>query len=183
MDARPMRGCRAAFWRRADRGLRGGVSKMGDDVDRIMAVMHTAFDPEYGEAWNRRQVEDALLLGNCHYLLADAGGEEPSGEVPASEIAGFTLSRHGFGEEELLLFAVAPRFRRRGVGRRLLERFSLAAQARGARRLLLEMRRGNEAESLYLAHGFQPIGLRPNYYRTLSGPRVDAITFARGDEN
>jgi ribosomal-protein-alanine N-acetyltransferase len=155
----------------------------GDDIDRIMAVMHTAFDPEFGEAWNRRQVEDALVLGNCHYLLADAEGMAPAPETPASEVAGFALSRSGFGEEELLLFAVAPRFRRRGIGDRLLSRFAEAARYRGARRLLLEMRRGNPAETLYLRHGFHPIGLRPNYYRTLSGPRIDAITFACGDED
>jgi len=154
-----------------------------DDVDRIMAVMHTAFDPEYGEAWSRRQVEDSLLLGNCHYLLAGEDGEAPGAESAARDVAGFALSRHGFGEEELLLFAVAPRFRRRGIGHRLLERFAAEAHARGARRLLLEMRRGNDAEALYLAHGFRAVGLRPNYYRTLSGPRIDAITMARGDED
>jgi ribosomal-protein-alanine N-acetyltransferase len=154
-----------------------------DDLDRIMAVMNTAFDPEFGEAWTRRQVEDALVLGNCHYLLANENGEAPPAEAPACDVAGFALSRGGFGEEELLLFAVAPQFRRRGVGERLLARFAAAARERGARRLLLEMRRGNSAESLYVRHGFRPVGLRPNYYRTLSCPRLDAITFACGDEN
>ncbi|MEO0057507.1 MAG: hypothetical protein RIT17_960, partial [Pseudomonadota bacterium] len=31
-------------------------------IDRIMAVMEAAFDPAYGEAWNRRQVADALSM-------------------------------------------------------------------------------------------------------------------------
>jgi ribosomal-protein-alanine N-acetyltransferase len=146
-----------------------------DDVDRIMAVMQTAFDPAYGEAWNRRQVEDAFLLGKCHYLLADAAGLEPGEDTP---IAGFSLSRAGYEEEELLLFAIAPEFRRRGAGAALLLRFAEAAKARGAKRLLLEMRRGNPAESLYRAHGFEQIGIRPNYYRTATGARIDAITFA-----
>jgi ribosomal-protein-alanine N-acetyltransferase len=57
-------------------------------------------------------------------------------------------------------------------------RFAEAARARGAARLLLEMRRGNPADSLYLRHGFVPVGLRPNYYSTRSGPRLDAITFS-----
>ena len=154
-----------------------------DDLDRLMAVMQAGFDPAYGEAWTRRQVEDALVLGNCHYLLAGADGEAPPPDAFARDIAGFTLSRSGFGEEELLLFGVAPRFRRRGVGNRLLRRFAEAARSRGVHRLLLEMRRGNEAESLYLAHGFRPVGLRRNYYRSLSGPRIDAITFACDDED
>jgi len=141
--------------------------------------MNSAFDPEYGEAWTRRQVEDALLIGNNHYLLAGPDGEElPRDCSPDYPVAGFAMSRSGFEEEELLLFAVAPAYRRRGVGERLMQRFVAAARNRGAGRLLLEMRRGNSAESLYSRHGFEPIGVRKNYYRTLSGPRVDAITFA-----
>lgn len=151
------------------------MSQKVDDIDRIMAVMAEAFDPEYGEAWNHRQLEDALLIGNCHYLLAD---ENAGAALPGAQIAGFSLSRTGYEEEELLLFAVAPRFRRCGVGKQLLARFAATAKLRGAKRLLLEMRRGNSAESLYRSHGFVQIGERPNYYRTKSGPRLDAITFA-----
>lgn len=151
---------------------------MIDDIDRIMAVMTTAFDPAWGEAWNRRQVEDALVIGNCHYLLAWPGGFSTDGNEPP---AGFCLSRTGFEEEELLLFAVAPEYRGRGIGRIMLERFAAEARARGARRLLLEMRRGNPAERLYLRFGFVPIGERPNYYRAADGSRIDAITFAHDE--
>lgn len=146
-----------------------------DDLDRLMAVMVTAFDPAFGEAWTRRQVEDALLIGNCHYELICAAGHEPEPGEPA---VGFFLSRTGFEEEELLLFAVDPAWRRRGLGLALLERLVEGARARGAHRLLLEMRRGNPAEALYLRFGFIPIGQRPNYYRGQDGQTIDAITFA-----
>lgn len=155
------------------------MSPAADDVDRIMAVMACAFDPEFGEAWTRRQVEDALLLGQCHYLLAGPDGDPVDPDAPPEATAGFALTRSTLDEEELLLFAVTPQSRRRGIGDRLLTRFAAAARARGAERLLLEMRRGNTAESLYRRHGFLPIGMRPNYYRTLTGGRLDAITFAR----
>jgi ribosomal-protein-alanine N-acetyltransferase len=146
-----------------------------DHLDRLMAVMGAAFDPAYGEAWTRRQVEDALLIGNCHYELIDSAGHAPA---PGAAAAGFFLSRTGFEEEELLLFAVDPVWRRRGLGGALLARLVDAARERGARRLLLEMRRGNPAESLYRRFGFQPIGQRPNYYRPPNGQTIDAITFA-----
>jgi [ribosomal protein S18]-alanine N-acetyltransferase len=145
-----------------------------DDVDRIMAIMEAAFEPAYGEAWSRRQVEDALIVGNCHYLLIGPQGQE----APDGPAAGFSLSRAGFEEEELLLFAIDPAWRRQGLGRKLLEYFAKSARSRHARRLLLEMRRGNPAEHLYRTFGFVPIGERPNYYRTPDGNRIDAITFA-----
>lgn len=148
---------------------------MMDDVDRIMGVMDAAFDPAFGEAWNRRQVEDALALGNCHYCLISAEGKLPESQESA---AGFFLSRTGYEEEELLLLGVAPEFRRRGLGNFLLVQLRDGALARGARRLLLEMRKGNPAEALYRDFGFYIIGQRPDYYRTAGGQRIDALTFA-----
>lgn len=148
---------------------------MTDDIDRIMAVMATAFDPAFGEAWNRRQVEDALGFGNCHYCLVSPSGKSVEEGEPA---AGFSLSRTGYEEEELLLIGVTPEYRGKGLGKYLLEHLRTAAHGRGARRLLLEMRRGNPAESLYTGFGFYSIGMRPDYYRTPGGERIDAITFA-----
>jgi ribosomal-protein-alanine N-acetyltransferase len=139
-----------------------------DDIDGIMAVMHAAFDPAYGEAWTRRQVEDALVVGNSHYTLAKVAGEP----------AGFTLVRRGFEEDELLLIGVAPQFRGRGLGKQLLQECLTTARQRGAHQVLLEMRRGNPAGALYRAAGFVQVGERLNYYRTPGGERLDAITFS-----
>lgn len=146
-----------------------------DDLDRLMQVMDAAFDPHYGEAWTRRQVEDALLSGACRYVLVDERGEPPGEGAPA---AGFSMLRTCLDEEELLLFAVDPRFRSRGLGSRMLRKIFRDAAINGMRRILLEMRRGNPAEHLYRSFGFEPIGQRPNYYRLLNGERIDAITFA-----
>lgn len=145
-----------------------------DDVDRIMSVMERAFPPEFGEAWNRRQVSDAFVLAGTRHGLIDSDGHAPARS--ATETAGFFLSRGLFEEEELLLFAIAPEFRRRGLGHILLEHFIETARRRGKKRLLLEMRRNNPAGILYAAHGFQPVGIRPRYYRAANGERIDAIT-------
>jgi ribosomal-protein-alanine N-acetyltransferase len=147
-----------------------------DPVDRIMEVMRAAFDPAYGEAWNRRQVSDTLSVGNSEYLLLGADGAPPAEGEPA---AGFLLSRRVIDEEELLLIAVRPESRRRGIASALLERFVAEAKLRGMRRLFLEMREGNPAEALYLRHGFAPVGRRRSYYNRGKIRGIDAITFAR----
>jgi [ribosomal protein S18]-alanine N-acetyltransferase len=149
-------------------------------LDRIMAVMEAAFDPAYGEAWNRRQVADALAMPGTHALVADATGVLiPEGAGDALAPAGFVLTRHVLDEEELLLIAVTPAARRRGVGAALLEHLFAIARTRGTARIFLEMRRGNPAIHLYHKLGFEPIGERRNYYRMVNGERIDAITFAR----
>ncbi|MBI1403096.1 MAG: GNAT family N-acetyltransferase [Porphyrobacter sp.] len=147
-------------------------------LDRIMTVMEAAFDPAYGEAWNRRQVADALALPNTHALVVDAEGAPiAEGRASSRAPAGFVLSRAVLDEEELLLIAVVPGARRRGLGAILINHLFDAARTRGITRLYLEMRRGNPALHLYRKLGFEPIGERPNYYRMANGERIDAITF------
>jgi ribosomal-protein-alanine N-acetyltransferase len=154
------------------------IEEQVEDLDRIMAVMQTAFDPAYGEAWNRRQVSDALAMPNTHYILAGTdGGEPPHG----ARAVGFALSRGVLDEEELLLIAVDPAYRGRGIGTKLLQRYIEAAWSRGRRRLFLEMREGNPAHSLYRRAGFEPIGRRRNYYRSAAKGPLDAITYARSE--
>ena len=148
---------------------------MSADLDALMVVMEAAFDPAFGEAWSRRQVEDALLLPGTHYLLAGLDGGPPA----AGRAVGFALSRSVLDEEELLLLAIDPAHRRHGLGGRLLGRVIEAARERGVTRLFLEMRDGNPAEGVYRRFGFAPIGRRRNYYRRGSGGPCDAITFAR----
>ncbi|MEO0463789.1 MAG: GNAT family N-acetyltransferase [Pseudomonadota bacterium] len=146
-------------------------------VDRIMHVMDAAFDPEFGEAWTRRQISDALVMPSTHVVLVDACGDPLS--AAQGTPAGFVLSRQAADEEELLLIAVLPECRARGIGQVLIDRLFESAAQRGARRIFLEMRRGNPALHLYQKVGFEPIGERPNYYRKADGSRIDAITFGR----
>jgi ribosomal-protein-alanine N-acetyltransferase len=148
---------------------------MSDDLDRIMAVMEAAFDPAWGEAWNRRQVSDSLAFAHTHYRLIDDGGREPAPGAPA---AGFILVRAAPGEEEVLLVAVVPGARGKGLGEALLRRAAADAKARRAERLFLELRANNPARALYTRIGFQPIGMRKEYYQAADGTKLDAITFA-----
>jgi ribosomal-protein-alanine N-acetyltransferase len=147
-----------------------------DDIDRIMAVMEAAFDPQWGEAWTRRQVEGSLMMRSTHYRLMDADGGEPADGEPA---AAFAMVRAAPGEEELLLIATMPQLRGKGLGARLIDRLAGDARARGATQLFLEMRENNPAVSLYERQGFTSIGRRKAYYTTGDGSRIDAITFVK----
>ncbi len=147
-----------------------------DALDAIMAVMESAFDPAYGEAWNRKQTSDSLCLSNTHYLLVNIDGEEP--QAP-DEAVGFALSRLAADEEELLLIAVKPDVRGRGVGSALMKKFLDCAKQRGARQIFLEMREGNPAEHLYKAFGLRPVGRRADYYRSGNSGPFDAITYRK----
>lgn len=145
------------------------------DLDRIMAVMEAAFDPLWGEAWTRDQVADSLAFAHTHCCLIGAGGDPPADGEPA---AGFTLVRAAPGEEELLLVAVMPEARCRGLGEKLIRLAAQHARERKAMKLFLEMRHNNPAQSLYVAMGFYPIGRRNDYYRLPDGRKLDAITFS-----
>jgi ribosomal-protein-alanine N-acetyltransferase len=69
--------------------------------------------------------------------------------------------------------AVAPAWRRRGLGRRLLVRVLDAGAAEGARQATLEVRRSNApALRLYETLGFTVAGVRRDYY---TKPVEDAL--------
>lgn len=146
------------------------------DLDKLMEVMEEAFDPHFREAWTRRQVEESLLAPSTFMMLANAQGE-PCLENESA--AGFVLARQAADEIELLLIAVRPGLRGSGVGRRLLARFFADAAERKAAKVFLEMRANNPAEQFYRKAGFTQIGQRPDYYRTVLGNPIDALTFAR----
>ena len=46
------------------------------ELDAIMRIMDSAFDPQWGEAWTRNQVSSALMLSNTHATLIAASGED-----------------------------------------------------------------------------------------------------------
>jgi len=147
------------------------------ELDAMMAIMLAAFDPAFGEAWNERQLASALHIPDTRFTLIDAAGiiGPPSPNVPT---AGFYLTRKIIDEEELLLIAVAPEYRRTGLASRLIEHLFSAATERGTIRILLEMRADNPALHFYERYGFGQIGYRKDYYKGADGKLRDARTLS-----
>jgi ribosomal-protein-alanine N-acetyltransferase len=144
-------------------------------LEALMSIMRVGFDPHYGEAWSQSQLAGTLALDGSFARQAVAAGDV---------IQGFTLSRVVAGEVELLLVAVDPALRRRGIGRLLVEQVAVDARRFGATTLFLEVRENNAAaRQLYRALGFVDVGRRANYYTGTSGERFAAITMRRIVEN
>lgn len=132
-----------------------------------MAVMHAGFDPLYGEAWSAPQLAGTLVMPGCWARLA----------LDGAAASGFSLCRSSGAEVELLLIAVDPAQRRRGIAAQLLAQARDDAVARGVSTLFLEVREDNDAAlALYGMAGFAAVGRRPNYYSRKDGTRHAAIT-------
>ena len=140
------------------------------DLDAVMDVMTSAFDPGFGEGWTRSQCAGILPLSGVVLMLA---------RDERSEVQGFSLLRTVADEAELLLLAVTPSAQRRGVGRCLLDHFIEHGRSKGVRRLHLEVRDGNPAVAMYQGFGFKAEGRRPKYYLGQDGSHHDALTMAR----
>ncbi len=144
-------------------------------LDRMMAVMRASFDSRFGEAWTTTQLAGGLSLGGSFARRAldpqDAGGDA---------LLGFSLARAVLDEAELLLVAVVPEARGKGIGRGLIEQALLDSRRHGCGRMFLEVRENNHsARQLYHACGFFDIGRRDNYYSGMNGGRFAAITMQR----
>lgn len=137
------------------------------DLDDVMVAMTEAFDPAFGEAWTEPQCLGILGMSGTWLLIAREGGQP----------IGFALARAIGDEGELLLLAVRPRFRGRGIGKALLDRVLEDARSRGIGTLHLEVRAGNDAIRLYTLAGFTEVGIRRDYYRGRDGGSFDALSF------
>jgi ribosomal-protein-alanine N-acetyltransferase len=146
--------------------LRSGDAR---DIAVVDALMQTAFDPRFGEAWTRSQCIGVLAMPGVRLTLA----------MVDDEPAGFAMTRSVADEAELLLLGVAPRFRRRGVGTALLRSVEADCALGGIATLHLEVRASNDAVRLYTGHGFAKVGERRAYYRSRTGEAHDAHTYSR----
>lgn len=134
-------------------------------VAEVMELEHELFAEE---AWSEGAYWNELAEpGTRHYVVVLA-------DDAVLGYAGLAV----FGDEgHVLTIGVTGRAQGRGLGAALLRDLLTEAAARGARRMLLDVRADNEvAQRLYVRHGFVPVGIRRRYYQP-SG--TDAVVMAR----
>ena len=93
--------------------------------------------------------------------------------VEEDRVAGYVGSQSVMGEADMMNLAVLPDFRRKGVGRKLVQTLVSKLSQNDVGSLTLEVRASNAgAISLYDQMGFAQVGRRPNYY---TNPKEDAL--------
>ena len=128
--------------------------------------------PDWKRAWRWLSVHALAVTGmlpGVWLTIAELGGRA----------VGFALTRGVLDEAELLLLAVTPDSRRKGVGAALLRSVIADCAARGVGALHLEVRDGNDAIKLYKQAGFSKVGERCDYYRGSDGGSYSALTLRR----
>ncbi len=94
-------------------------------------------------------------------------------EKRSGKILGYMIYWVVLDEGHLMSIATRADRLREGLGRRMMDRMIRECRKEGVRRLTLEVRRGNiPAIEMYLAYGFEAVGLRKNYY---TAEREDAV--------
>ena len=113
---------------------------------------------EYGLRWRWTPARIAASIDtpNVNVLVA----------CVREDIAGFAIMRYGDDDAHLDLLAVAPPYRRAGIGRQLLQWLEKCAVVAGIFNVALEVRAGNEAAQLfYKRMGYRTLAQLPDYYQ------------------
>ena len=129
-----------------------------DDAADIAQLSRHAIEQGLAWSWTPRRVTHCL--------------QDPATNVivrrDRAALSGFSIMRYGDDEAHLLLLAVAPALRRRGVGTVLLQWLERTARVAGLRAIRLELRTANDvARAFYRRHGFEETGQMSGYYQGL----------------
>ena len=117
-------------------------------------------------------VLSALSSGE-RVLLVALEGDSLLGTVQLG-LVGWPSQRHRAEVVKLLVSGVA---RRRGIGSALMRAAESEALGRGRTLLVLDTRRGDDAERLYRGLGYETAGVIPRYAASPSGGALDDVVY------
>ena len=130
-----------------------------EDIPAVAALDQACFSVPWSAQSFRAELENPITV----YFVACAG----------EKIAGYCGFWQVADEGHITNVAVLERYRRQGVGSRLVARMKQYARTAGLTLMTLEVRPSNRAAvRLYEKYGFSAIGRRKNYYQK---PAEDAL--------
>lgn len=117
----------------------------------------------FSDPWSENSVRSELSNPLSDWLVAEEDGK----------LIGYVGSQSVPPEADVMNLAVAPEWRKKGVGRALMTALIAQLHSRGITALFLEVRISNlPAQNLYRCLGFMEVGRRPKYY---VNPTEDAL--------
>lgn len=149
------------------------ITRLSPAHSGAMSALHQL---GFASGWSGEAIETLLGSAHCVGLGAFGPGALDRGAFDPA-LFGFLLLGLVADEAEILTLVVAPKHRRCGIARALLEQAIVTAKASGAASLFLEVSTENSAAAaLYTTFGFEETGRRPGYYQSESG--ADAVVMA-----
>ncbi len=116
---------------------------------------------EEGLDWRWRNAEIRKLLLDPDAVVLCARRKD------SLELCAFAAMRYEMEQAHLLLLAVLPAVRRRGIAAHLMHWLERTARTAGISRIRLEVRAGNETARAFYRHlGFRELEYLPRYYST-----------------
>jgi ribosomal protein S18 acetylase RimI-like enzyme len=133
------------------------------DARAIAEMSRDFIESGLGWRYDPASIQRALRRRETTVLVASERPTYVAGERPA--LSGFAIMDYGDERAHLVLLAVQPVLRRRGIGRRLVDWLMESAIIAGMASVHLELRADNEAaRRFYRALGFSETVLMPRYY-------------------
>ncbi|MBE5938074.1 MAG: ribosomal-protein-alanine N-acetyltransferase [Lachnospiraceae bacterium] len=134
-----------------------------NDIEQVALVERLCF----AEPWSK---EDFVFSVSADY---DTGLVA----VDNNTVAGFCIMRRSFDSADIINVAVAPDYRKKGIGKKLINSLLEEGNNFQIKEYILEVRVSNKAAiCLYENAGFGEIGVRKAYY---TNPTEDALIMGR----
>ncbi|HSG26868.1 MAG TPA: ribosomal protein S18-alanine N-acetyltransferase [Candidatus Krumholzibacterium sp.] len=122
------------------------------DIPRILEIERECFPTPWTETMFLCQLQLEEVSTNLVF-------------VEKGRVLGYVIAWTGYEEVHILSIGVDPPERGRGIAEALLDASISETRHRGCRRVILEVRVGNErARRFYQKQGFRQIGIRKGYY-------------------
>lgn len=132
--------------------------KLASYADATAIAMLSRDDIEFGLGWKwtPNRVKSAIRDPDVNVAVAK------DREV----IAGFGIMRYGYDNANLELLAVQRKYRRRGMGIRIVAWLELVAFNAGIYKVTVQLRERNKvAKAFYSKNGFSVVDRVPGYYK------------------
>jgi ribosomal-protein-alanine N-acetyltransferase len=132
------------------------------DINYLLRVYELELE-SYDFPWTKEILRDCILYKYDSFVV-----------VLNDNLIGYIISKITYPETHILNLTVKKNFRKKGIGKALIELIISDARLRNSENIILEVRANNtDAQSLYKKLNFEVIGTRKDYYES-KNDREDA---------